>query len=110
MNNVSGSMRNLSEDIIAGHNDRKNRIQELKDRADAIKKDTTLFLSETRRLHREMGKTLKAGLKENNENLLKDVSAMRDDFRKGEREVRADLAEAKKIWNEMRDILGGKPE
>jgi len=40
---------------------------------------------------------------------LKDVNAMRDDFKKNEKEVRADLAEAKNIWNDMKNILGGKP-
>lgn len=109
MDDFSGGMRNLSEDILTGHKDRKNRIQELKDRTDAIKKDTAQFLDETRRLHAEMGKDLKKDLKENRDNLLKDVNAMRDDFKKNEKEVRADLAEAKSIWNDMKNILGGKP-
>jgi hypothetical protein len=30
---------------------------------------------------------------------------LREDFRKKEREVRADLAEASKIWNEMKKTL-----
>jgi tRNA uridine 5-carbamoylmethylation protein Kti12 len=108
MDDFSGGMRNLSEDILTGHKDRKYRIQELKDRTDAIKKNTAQFLDETRRLHAEMGKDLKKDLKENRDNLLKDVNAMRDDFRKNEKEVRADLAEAKNIWNDMKNILGGK--
>ena len=54
-----------------------------------------------------MGKGLKKGLKENRDNLLKDVSAMRDDFKRREKEVRADLSEAKRIWNDMKNILGG---
>ena len=108
MDDFSGGMRNLSEDILAGHKDRKNRIQELKDRTNAIKKDTAQFLDESRRLHAEMGKDLKNDLKKNRDNLLKDVNAMRDDFKKNEKEVRADLAEAKKIWNDMKNVLGGK--
>ena len=109
MDDFSGGMKNLSEDIIAGHKERKGRIQGLKDRADAIKKDTAQFLDESRKLHAEMGKGLKKGLKENRDNLLKDVSAMRDDFKRREKEVRADLSEAKRIWNDMKNILGGKP-
>jgi hypothetical protein len=109
MDDISGSMRDLSVDIIAGHKERKSRLQELKDRADAIRKDTALFLDETRRLHKEMGMGLKSDLRENRETLLKDVNAMRDDFKQREKEVRADLAEAKKTWNDMRNILGGKP-
>jgi len=109
MDDFSGGMRDLSEDIISGHKNRKNRIQELKDRTDVIKKDTAEFLDETRRFHEEMGKELKKDLKENKKNLLKDVNAMRADFRKREKEVRADLMEAKKIWNDMRNVLGGKP-
>jgi len=110
MDNISGSMRNLSEGIIAGHKERKNRIQELKDRADAIKKDTALFLDETRRLHKELGKDLKNSLRENKENLLKDVNAMRDGFQKRGKEIRADLTEAKRIWSDMQNVLGGKPK
>ncbi|MBA4418316.1 MAG: hypothetical protein C0392_10465 [Syntrophus sp. (in: bacteria)] len=109
MDDFSGNMRNLSEDIITGHNDRKGRIQELKERTDVIKKDTARFLDESRRLHAEMGKDLKKDLRENRDNLLKDVNAMRDDFKKKEKEVKADLAEAKKVWSDMKNILGGKP-
>lgn len=108
MDDFSGGMRNLSEDIISSHTGRKNRIRELKDRTDVIKKDTAEFLNETRRLHEEMARDLKKDLKENKKNLLKDVNAMRADFRKREKEVRADLTEAKKIWNDMRNVLGGK--
>jgi len=110
MDDFSSGMRTLSDDILAGHKDRKNKIQELKDRTDAIKKDAAEFLDETRRLHAEMGKDLKKDLKENRDNLLKDINATRDDFKKREKEVRADLTEAKRIWNDMRDILGGKPK
>ena len=108
MDDFSGNMRNLSEGIIAGHKDRKGRIQELKARTDAIKTDTARFLDESRRLHTEMGKDLKKDLRENRDNLLKDVNAMRDDFKTKEKEVKADLAEAKKIWNDMKIMLGGK--
>jgi seryl-tRNA synthetase len=110
MDDFSSGMRTLSDDILAGHKDRKNKIQELKDRTDAIKKDTANFLDESRKLHEEMAGDLKKGLKENRENLLKDVNAMRDDFKRREKDVRADLAEAKKIWSNMKNILGGKPE
>ena len=110
MNKFSGGMRNLSKDIIAGHKDRKGRIQELKDQTDTIKKDTAGFLDETRRLHSEMGKGLKKDLKEDKKKLLKDVNTLRADFRKKEKEIRSDLMEAKKIWSDMKNILGGKPE
>jgi seryl-tRNA synthetase len=110
MDGFSGGMRHLSEGIIVGHKYRKNKIQELKDRADAIKIDTAIFLDESKRLHVEMGRGLKKDLKENRDNLLKDVNVMRDNFRRTEKEVRADLAEAKKIWNDMSNISGGKPE
>lgn len=109
MDDFSGSMRDLSEDILAGHKDRRERIRELKDRTGVIKKDTAQFLDETRKLHTEMSKDLKNDLKKNRDNLLKSVNAMRDDFKKKEKEVRSDLAEAKKIWNDMKNILGGKP-
>ena len=110
MDDFLGGMKNLSEDIITGHKERRNTIRELKDRAGAIKRDTAQFLEESRRFHAEMGRDLKKDLKENRDNLLKDVNAMRDDFKRREKEVRADLSEAKRIWNDMKDILGGKPE
>jgi hypothetical protein len=108
MDDFSGGMRNLSKDIVAGHKDRKNRIQELKDRTDTLKKGAAKFLDETRRLHEEMGQSLKKDLRESRENLLKDVDTMRTDFKTKEREVRADLAEAKRIWTDMKNMLGGK--
>ena len=110
MDDISGSMRDLSEGIVAGHKERKNRIQELKDRAGTIRKDAASFLDETKRLHEEMGRELKSSLRESRAILLNDVNAMRDDFRKREKEVRADLAEAKRTWNAMKTILGGKPK
>jgi len=64
-----GGMRNLSEDILASHKDRRNKLQDLKDQADAIKKGTAQFLDETRRLHEGMGKDLKNGLRDNRKNL-----------------------------------------
>jgi hypothetical protein len=108
MDDFSGGMRNLSEDIVAGHTDRKNRIKELKDRTAAIKKGAAKFLDETRRLHEEMGQDLKKDLRASRETLLEDVNTMRTDFKTKAGEVRADLAEAKKIWTDMKNMLGGK--
>lgn len=109
MDDFSRGMRVLSEEVLAGHKERKNRIQELRDRADAVKKGTARFLHESRRLRLEMAGDLKKELKEKREDLSKDVNAMKDDFKRREREVRADLREAKRIWNGMKNILGGKP-
>ena len=57
-----------------------------------------------------MARDLKKELKEKRQDLLKDVNAMKVDFKRREREVRADLREAKRIWDGMKNILGGKPE
>ena len=55
-----------------------------------------------------MAEGLRKGLKEDREELVKNVSSLREDFRKKEREIRADLAEVSKIWNKMNKTLEAK--
>ena len=82
----------------------------MRDQADAVKTGTAGFLHESRRLHMEMAEDLKKELKEKRRDLLQDINAMKVDFKRREGEVRADLREAKRIWDGMKNILGGKPE
>jgi molecular chaperone GrpE (heat shock protein) len=103
-------MKALSEEILTGHKERKKRIQELRERAGAVKNGVARFLHESRRFHAEMAEDLKKKLREKRADLFKDVIATKDDFKRREREVRAELREAKKIWKSMKNILGGKPE
>ncbi len=39
---------------------------------------------------------------------MKNVSSLREDFRKKEEEIRADLAEAGSIWKNLHKILAAK--
>lgn len=68
MDNISGGMKSLCEDIVTTHEARKRSIKDLKEH----------------------------------------VSSLREDFRKKEKEVRADLAEASSIWNKMNKTLETK--
>ena len=108
MDNVSNGMKSLSEDIVAGHEDRKSSIKQIKEQAVVIRDNARKFLADSKRLHEEMSKDLKKRLQEGREDLIKNVNAMREDFRKKEREIRADLAEASKTWNKMNETLRSK--
>lgn len=105
MDNVSDGMKSLCEDIITGHEDRKSSIKQLKEQAEAIRDNSRKFLADSKRFHEEMSKDLRKDLREGREELIKNVNALREDFRKKEREVMADMAEASKIWNEMKKTL-----
>ena len=108
MNNIAGGMKSLCEDIITGRGDRKTTIQQLKGEANAIRDNARKFLAESKKFHEETSKDLKKGLREGREDLIKNVNALREDFKGKEKEVRADLAEASKIWNKMDETLRNK--
>ena len=72
MDNISGGMKSLCEDIVAAHEARKRGAK---------------------------------NLKEHKKELIKNVSSLRDNFKKRAKETRADLAEARSIWNEMNKTL-----
>jgi len=108
MNHIAGGMKSLCEDIITGRGDRKSTIQQLKGEADTIRENAKKFLADSKKFHEEMGKDLKEALREGREDLIQNVNALREDFRKREKEVRADLAEASKIWNQINETLRDK--
>jgi hypothetical protein len=108
MNNIAGGMKSLCEDIIKEHEDRKGTVKQLKVRSQAIRDNARKFLSNSKRFHGKMSKDLKKGLRESREDLIKNVNVLREDFRKKEREVKADLAEASKIWNKINEKLRNK--
>ena len=113
MNNIAGGMKSLCEDIITGRGDRRSTIQQLKGEANAIRDNARKFLAESKKFHEETSKDLIKGLREGREDLMKNVNALREDFREKEKEVRADLADANRIWNKMKGTLRGrrkKPE
>ncbi len=108
MNNIAGGMRSLCEDIITGREDRKTTIKQLKGEAETIRDNARRFLADSKKFRDEMGKDLRKGLREGREELIKNVNALREDFREKEKEVRTDLADASKIWNKMKETLRDK--
>jgi len=108
MDNISGGMKSLCEDIAASHGDRKRSIKDLKEQAEVIRDNARKFVGHCRKLHKEMAQGLKKGLEEDRKELIKNVSSLREDFRKKEKEIRADLAEASRIWNKMNKTLEAK--
>lgn len=107
MNNASAGMRSLCEDIVMSRGDRKRSIKQLREQAETIRDHARKFLTDSKKFHEEMGKELRKGLR-GVKNLVENVGALREDFRKKGREVKADLAEASKIWNKMNDTLRNK--
>src|SRR3990167_7922775 len=108
MDNISGGMKSLCEDIAASHGDRKRSIKDLKEQAEVIRDNARKFVGHCRKLHKGMAQGLKKGLEEDRKELIKNVSSLREDFRKKEKEIRADLAEASRIWNKMNKTLEAK--
>jgi formate-dependent nitrite reductase cytochrome c552 subunit len=108
MDNVSGGMKSLREDIVAARGDRKRSIKDLKEQAENIRDNARKFVGHCRKVHKEMAEGLTKGLKEDRKELIKNVSSLREDFRKKEKEIRADLAEASRIWNKMNETLRAK--
>jgi len=108
MDNVSGDMKSLCEDITGAHGDRKRSIKDLKEQAEAVRDNARKFVGHCRKVHKEMAKDLTKGLKEDRKELIKNVSSLREDFKKKEKEIRADLTEAGKIWNKMNKTLEAK--
>jgi uncharacterized coiled-coil DUF342 family protein len=105
MNHIAGGMKSLCEDIITGRGGRRSTIQQLKGEAETIRDNARRFLADSKKFHEEMGKNLKEALRGGREDLIQNVNALREDFRNREKEVRADLAEASRIWNNMNQTL-----
>jgi uncharacterized coiled-coil DUF342 family protein len=108
MNNIAGGMKSLCEDIKMDREGRKSTLQQLKKEADTIRENAKKFLADSKKFHEEMGKNQKEALREGREDLIHNVNALREDFRKREKEVRADLAEASNIWKKMEGTLRNK--
>ena len=108
MENISGGMKSLCEDISITHGDRKRSIKDLKEQSGTIRNNARKFVSNSKKLHREMAKDLRKSLKDNREELIENVISLREDFRKKEKEIRSDLAEASKIWSKMNETLRRK--
>lgn len=108
MKGIATEMKFLCENILHSDEDRKNEIEQIKEQAEAIRDNARKFLSASYKFQKEMGKELRTGLREGKEELIKKVNAFREDFNKKEKEVKADLAEASRLWNEMHKVLRDK--
>lgn len=108
MDNVSVGMKSLCGDILRGHKNRKTDIKQIKGQVEALRDNARKFLAGSKKFHEEMSKDLKKHLQEGREDLINNVNALREDFRKKERKIRTDLAEASKIWNKMNEALNSK--
>ena len=108
MGNISGGMKSLCENISTARGDRKRSIKDLTEQAEAVRDNARKFVDHCRKVHKEMGEGLKKGLGEDRKELIRNVSSLRDDFRKKEREIRADLAEANRLWSAMNKTLSSK--
>lgn len=105
MDNIPDDMRSLCEDILKGDEDRKSEIRQIKGRVKTIRDNAQKFLIVSKKFREKMSKELKKDLRGCREELINNVNALREDFVKKEKEVRADLAEAKRIWNMANGVL-----
>ena len=108
MENMSGGMKSLCEDISLAHGDRKRSIKDLEKQAKIIRDNARKFVNNSKKLHGEMAKDLRKSLTANRKELIKNVASLREDFREKEEEIRSDLAEASKIWSKMNETLKRK--
>jgi len=108
MDNMSGGMKSLCDEIIKGYEQRKSSIKELKGQVNAIRGNARKFLTASKKSREQMSKALREGLREGPQYLVKNVNALREGFREKEKDVKTDLAEASKSWNKMNEILRSK--
>jgi hypothetical protein len=86
---------------MTGRGNIRESFMELKEQAQAIRIRARIFLRLSKKLHEEMGRTLREDLQGGRENLMKNVCSLREEFRVMEKEFKEDLAEADRIWNDM---------
>lgn len=108
MNRASAGMRSLCEEVRGSSVDRKEFIKQLKGQTGTIRSNARRFLIDSKKFRKEMGKELREDLQGSKRELIKTVSGLREDFKKKNRELRTDLAEASKIWREMSHSLKRK--
>lgn len=108
MGNISGGMQTICEDIVKSYQGRIDDIRSLKKEANDLRENARGFVNDCKKLHKQMARDLKKGLKEYKEALIKDVVSLRADFRKKEKEIRSDLKEASKTWQAMNETLNSK--
>ena len=108
MGNISGGMKSLCENITTARGDRKRSMDDLRQQAETVRGNARKFVDHCRKVHTNMAKGLTTGLNEDRKELVKNVTSLRDDFRKKEKDIRADLAEANRLWSAMNKTLASK--
>jgi gas vesicle protein len=105
MDKASAGMRSLCEDILRSRKKRSIDIERLKEQTQAIRENAREFLADSMKFHEEMKKKLRENLQDGKRGLMKDVGTFLEDFERNKRDLRADLAEASRIWNKMREAF-----
>ncbi len=105
MENASAGMKSLCDDITVGREERRKCIKQLKHQAETIRAQARKFVNDSKQFQEEMRRGLRTELQDGKRALINDISVLRDNFRKKEREVKADLVEAGKIWNGMKEVF-----
>jgi gas vesicle protein len=105
MEKASAGMRSFCEDLVTGHENRKIGIKEMREQTQALRENARKFLTDSRKFHKKMGKNLRQNLEQGKKDLGKNVGAFIKEFRKKEKELKADLAEASRIWKGMCEDL-----
>ena len=108
MAEMTDGMRSLVEDIMAGCEDRKRTIKELKADAVAVRREAQRVLVTAKMSRKEMAAQQRVELEHGRKELSHKVKGIREDFRAREKAVREDLAEARRVWGNMKDALRSK--
>lgn len=105
MDSASAGMKSLCKEMRISSEDRKESIRILKDQVESIRRNAKQFLIDSKKFHKGMSKELRDDLLGSKRELIKMVSFLREDFKEKNRELKADLAEAGKVWREMINSL-----
>lgn len=108
MDNISGGMKSLCEDIVRGHEDRDKYAKQLRRQTESVRDNVGEFLADSKKSHEEMSEKLRRDLQGVKEKLIKNVNILKERFGNREKEIRTDLAKASKNWNEMSRTLKNK--
>lgn len=105
MSKIAGGMETICKDIMGTNEDRKKCLQNVKkslanlnSQVSTIRGNACKLLSSYRESRAELFKELKGALLKDRESLSSEVQSLRKSFQKKQKELRQDLAEARKAW------------
>ncbi len=108
MGNISSGMETICKDIANSHTERNKSLKDLQKDVKNLRDDARKFVADSKKLHQEMAKSLNETLTKDREDLTKQVDFLRRDFHKSQKELRFDLAQGCKAWDEMCKTLKEK--